>query len=52
LSVSKIYVLLQIILSPIVVFVDFLMKKLQRKTTISTVTDEEIEAFIDMGKDS
>jgi hypothetical protein len=31
-----------------VVSVDFLMKALQKKTTISTVTDEEIEAFIDM----
>lgn len=52
LSVAKIYILLQIILYPIVVSVDLLMKALQKKTTISTVTDEEIEAFIDMWKDS
>ena len=50
--VSKIYVLLQIVLYPVVVSVDFLMKTLQKKTTITTVTDEEIEAFIDMWKDS
>jgi hypothetical protein len=31
-----------------VVSVDFLMKALQKKPTISAVTDEEIEAFIDM----
>jgi len=41
-------VLLQIVLYPVVVSVDFLMKTLQKKTTITTVTDEEIEAFIDM----
>lgn len=52
LSVSKVYILLQIILYPVVVSVDYLMRVLQKKTTISTVTDEEIEAFIDMGKDS
>ncbi len=52
LSVSKIYIFLQILLYPVVVSVDFLMKLLQRKNTISTVTDEEIEAFIDMWKDS
>ncbi len=52
LAVSKVYILLQIVLYPVVVSVDYLMRLLQKKTTISTVTDEEIEAFIDMWKDS
>lgn len=52
LSVSKIYLILEYILYPIVVVVDFLMKKLQKNASLDDVTDEEIEAFIDMGKDS
>ncbi|MCK9467095.1 MAG: hemolysin family protein [Candidatus Absconditabacterales bacterium] len=51
LSVSKIYVLLQIILYPIIVGIEFLMKKLQKTKTEQPMTDEEIEAFIDMGKE-
>jgi len=52
LSVSKIYIILQIILYPVVVSVDFVMKLLQKKSSVSTVTDEEVEAFIDLGKNS
>jgi CBS domain containing-hemolysin-like protein len=48
LSVSKIYVFLQIILYPFVSIVDFLMKQLQRKKVENNLTDEEVEAFIDM----
>jgi len=48
LSVSKIYVFLQIFLYPVVIFVDFLMKKLQKPNIKQSLTDEEIEAFIDM----
>lgn len=51
LSVSKIYVLLQIILYPIIVWIEFLMKKLQKTKTEQPMTDEEIEAFIDMWKE-
>ncbi len=50
LSVSKIYLWLQIILYPVVVVVDFLMKKLQKQKVEQSLTDEEIEAFIDMWK--
>jgi len=52
LAVSKVYIWLQFVLYPVVMAVNLLMKALQKKTTITTVTDEEIEAFIDMGKDS
>jgi len=52
LSVSKIYVFLQIILYPFVSIVDFLMKQLQRKKVENNLTDEEVEAFIDMWKNS
>ncbi|HKL43734.1 MAG TPA: hemolysin family protein [Candidatus Absconditabacterales bacterium] len=52
LSVSKIYIFLTYLLYPIVIVVDFLMKKLQKDASLDDVTDEEIEAFIDMGKDS
>lgn len=52
LSVSKIYVFLEIILYPIVVVVAFLMKKLQKKKIENFLTNEEVEAFIDMWKNS
>jgi hypothetical protein len=41
-------VFLQIVLYPVVFIVDFLMKKLQRKRVENNLTDEEVEAFIDM----
>lgn len=52
LSVSKIYNFLQIILFPIIRCIEKLMKLLQKKKTETKVTDEDLEAFIDMSKDS
>lgn len=52
LSVSKVYSALQIILFPIIWCVEKLMKVLQKKKIDNKITDEELEAFIDMGHDS
>jgi len=52
LSVSKFYIFLGYLLYPVVIVVNFLMKKLQKDASFDDVTDEEIEAFIDMWKDS
>ena len=48
LRVTRVYVFLQFILFPIVWIVEILTKMLKWKKT-QTMTDEEIEAFIDMG---
>lgn len=52
LKVSKIYILLQYILFPIVWTIEKLMKLLNRWGKTVDMTDKEIEAFIDMGKES
>ncbi len=51
LSVSKVCVVLQIILYPIIISIELLMKKLQKTKKERSMTDEELEAFIDMWKD-
>ncbi len=50
--VSGIYKILQIILFPIIRCLEKLMKILQKKKVDNKITDEELEAFIDMGHDS
>lgn len=52
LSVSGIYSFLQIILFPVIWCIERLMKALQRKKVENKITDEEVDAFIDMGNDS
>lgn len=52
LKISKIYLGMQILFFPIVWIVEKLMKLLQKKKTDTKITDEEIEAFIDLWKDS
>lgn len=52
LTVSKVYKFLQIILFPIIRCIEKLMKALQKKhVEDQKITDEEIEAFIDMWQD-
>ncbi len=51
LATSWLYVVLTKLLLPIVVPIDRMMKKLaSKKTTTHSITDEEIEAFIDQGQ--
>ena len=52
LSVSKFYIFLQSLLYPFIFVVDFLMKKLQKRKVENSLTDEDVEAFIDMGRKS
>lgn len=52
LKISKIYLGMQVLFFPIVWIVEKLMKLLQKKKTDTKITDEEIEAFIDLWKDS
>lgn len=52
LSVSKIYLWLQVILFPVIWCIEKLMKVLQKKKVENKVTDEEIEAFIEKWQDS
>lgn len=52
LRIAKIYSFLQIIFYPIIRPVEKLMKFLQKKSTPTKITDEEIEAFIELGKNS
>lgn len=54
LSVSKVYQILQIVLFPVIWFIENIMKLLQKKApkTNNKITDEEIEAFIDKWQDS
>ena len=52
LKISKIYLGMQVLFFPIVWVVEKLMKLLQKKKTDTKITDEEIEAFIDLWKDS
>ena len=50
--VSGVYCFLQIILFPVIWCIEKLMKLLQKKKVDNKITDEEVEAFIDMGHDS
>ena len=52
LLVSKIYKFLMLILFPVVYSIEKLIKLFTWKDKVSNVTNEEIEAFIDMWKDS
>lgn len=52
LKIAKIYAGMQILFFPIIRPVEKIMKLLQRKKESEKITDEEIEAFIDLGKDS
>jgi len=53
LAVSKVYRYLQIVLFPVIRCIEKLMKVLQKKKQDNQkITDEEIEAFIDMWNDS
>lgn len=50
LRVAKFYLILGKILFPIVIIVEYIMKLFQKKShKHQTITDEEIESFIDMG---
>lgn len=48
LFVSQIYKFLIILLSPIIYFMELVIKLTTWKSSVSKITDEEIEAFIDM----
>lgn len=52
LSVSKFYYWLQITLSPVVIIIELIMKIFQweKKENLTTVTSEEIESLIEIGK--
>jgi CBS domain containing-hemolysin-like protein len=52
LKISKIYTGMQFLFFPIIRPVEKIMKLLQRREEGEKITDEEIEAFIDLGKDS
>lgn len=52
LKISKIYTGMQILFFPIIRPVEKIMKLLQKREEGEKITDEEIEAFIDLGKDS
>lgn len=51
LLVSNFYKVIIIILSPIIYFMEWVIKLTTGKWKISQITDEEIEAFIDMGRE-
>lgn len=52
LLVAKIYHFLIIVLTPIVLIIEWIIKITTWKTTVTKMTDEEVEAFIDMWKES
>ncbi len=52
LKVSYIYKILMMILYPIIIFIEGIIKIFTGKGTMNSVTNEEISSFIDLGKDS
>lgn len=52
LLVAKPYKFLIILLHPLLVIIEIIIKVFTGKNTVQEMTDEEIEAFIDMGKSS
>lgn len=52
LKVAPIYKVLMIILSPVIFILEILIKAFTGKNVATRVTEEEIESFIDLGKDS
>jgi len=52
LAVAKFYRILMVILYPLVVFIEFITKLFTGKSKQEVVSEEEIEAFIDMWKES
>jgi len=52
LFVAPIYKFLMILLAPIIIFIEFFIKIFTGKAKSQAITDEEIEVFIDMGKDA
>ena len=52
LAVAKFYRILMIILYPLVVLIEFITKLFTWKAKVEEVSEEEIEAFIDMWKES
>lgn len=52
LMVAYPYKVLMIILSPVIFFLEILIKVFTGKNVVTKVTEEEIESFIDLGKDS
>jgi len=50
LAVAPIYNFLMIILYPIIIFLEFLIKLFSKNKHIETITEEEIESFVDMWK--
>ncbi|MCD5374846.1 hemolysin family protein [Candidatus Gracilibacteria bacterium] len=52
LKVAPIYKVLMILLFPVIFFLEILIKVFTGKNVATKVTDEEIESFIDLGKDS
>lgn len=51
-SVAPIYKVLMIILFPIIVLIEGIIKVFSKKEFAEEITEEEIESFIDLGKDS
>ena len=52
LLVAPIYKVLLIVLYPVIVFIEFIIKVFTKKESVEKVTEEEIESFIDMWKDT
>jgi CBS domain containing-hemolysin-like protein len=52
LFVSPIYKFLMLILFPVIIIIEGIIKVFSKKEVSEQITDEEIESFIDMGKDS
>jgi CBS domain containing-hemolysin-like protein len=51
-TVAPIYKVLMIILFPIIVLIEGIIKVFSKKEFAEEITEEEIESFIDLGKDS
>ena len=52
LKVAYTYKLLMLILTPVIIFIEGIIKIFTGKGSINNVTNEEISSFIDLGKDS
>ncbi|MFK7780065.1 MAG: hemolysin family protein [Candidatus Gracilibacteria bacterium] len=50
LLVAPIYKILMIVLHPIIIFIEIIIKVFSGKAKVEQVTEEEIESFIDMGR--
>ncbi|MDP2091099.1 MAG: hemolysin family protein [Candidatus Gracilibacteria bacterium] len=52
LSVAPFYKVVMLVLYPIITFIEVIIRLFSTKGKVETLTDEELESFIDMGRDS